>query len=211
MPEKTILDINNVKVILNSSEILFFDKVAIQGNQKNIILGKSGKGKTSLIKTIMGIFPYQCGCISYKDKELDKDGYRTRDFLQEVQYVMQDLYSCFHPKFDVSQILQEGLIINNINYSTATLLEALQTVNLDKSFLKKYRHELSGGQRQRIALARALLLKPNIIIMDEPTSALDKMLVKDLIDLIKSISATFIIVTHDLKFAERVADNLICL
>jgi ABC-type dipeptide/oligopeptide/nickel transport system ATPase subunit len=211
MQEKIILDINKLQVMLSKTASVFFDSIQIFENKKNFIIGSSGKGKTTLIKTIMGIFKFDKGYIKYKNEYLKNNGVRDKSFLIDVQYIMQDLLSCFHPKFTARQILEEGLIINNINYNETIINHTLDKVNLDKKILPLYRHELSGGQRQRLALARALIVNPKIIIMDEPTSALDKILIKDLIELINKLSSTLVIVTHDLRFANACADEIICL
>lgn len=190
--------VNGVNLEINKGEIL-------------AIAGESGCGKSTLAKTLMRLIPRTQGSIDLNGKNIDF----VKDFYKKVQIVFQNPYSSLNPKMKIGEILSEPLIINT-NYSKSEIdkivEEKIIQVGLDKSILKLYPHEFSGGQRQRIAIARALVLEPEIIIADEPVSALDVSIQAQIINLLKSLkdnyNLTFVFISHDLSVIRYISDRI---
>ena len=199
--------INNISFNLNEGETLG-------------IVGESGSGKTSLILAILKLIKSK-GKIFINDREINS--YKNNEILnlrKEIQIVFQDPFSSLSPRMNVEEIISEGL---NVHYpklsklkKKSKLKEVLDEVGLDYlECIEKYPHEFSGGQRQRIAIARALILKPKILVLDEPTSALDITIQSQIIDLLndlqKKLSLSYIFISHDMKVIQSVADKVIVL
>lgn len=164
------------------------------------IVGESGCGKTTLAKIMVGLIDKDSGRIESKAK---------------VQMVFQDPYSSLDPLFKVQDILNEAFYAVKITAvkRQEEIVAALKAVGLDASILSRYPHEFSGGQRQRIAIARALLTKPEILILDEPTSALDVLVQKQIIDLLGKLKArlglTYIFISHNLRVVKSFSDKIL--
>ena len=137
----------------------------------------------------------------------------------QMGFVFQDPFSSLNPRFSVKEIIEEGLRLHQKALSpflrTRRILETLQKVDLDKSILNRYPHELSGGQRQRVAFARALVLKPKVLILDEPTSALDVQTQEKLLTLLQNVQETdkltYLFITHDMRVIRQMADHVLVL
>lgn len=160
------------------------------------LVGESGSGKSTVAKAIMGLYKYS-GRI-YNNNYL-------------VQIIFQDPYSALDPKMMVMDIIQEGVkSIHGKILNQNDLVQLLERVGLPESALYKYPHEFSGGQRQRIAIARALAVKPKILILDEPTSALDLSVQAQILNLLKDLQSdynlTYLFITHDLAVVAYMAD-----
>ncbi|HEY0275676.1 MAG TPA: ATP-binding cassette domain-containing protein, partial [Paenirhodobacter sp.] len=136
------------------------------------LVGESGSGKSTLLRAVAGLAPVAGGAITVSGKAL-KGARRSRDFYRRVQMVFQDPYGSLHPRQTVDRALLEPLAVHGFADSDARIRRALDEVGLGPSFRFRYPHQMSGGQRQRIAIARALILEPEILLLDEPTSALD--------------------------------------
>ena len=176
------------------------------------IVGESGSGKTTLAMAILQLLRYE-GEIRFLGKNLreysDSD---LRNIRNQFQIVFQDPYSSLSPRMTIRQILSEGIIeyekisLEDLNEKCKLLIEE---VGLSSQMLDRYPHQFSGGQRQRIAIARALSLRPKMIIMDEPTSALDVIVQKNILELIISLqekySLSYIFITHDLKVIRAIS------
>ncbi|MFY8106457.1 MAG: ATP-binding cassette domain-containing protein, partial [Elstera sp.] len=132
------------------------------------------------------------------------------------QVVFQDPFGSLSPRLSVGEIIGEGLTVHPDGRDpAAAIAEALADVGLDPAMADRYPHEFSGGQRQRIALARALILRPQVLILDEPTSALDRSLQGQLIDLLRELQATrglaYLFISHDLAVVRALSHRLIVL
>ena len=172
------------------------------------IVGESGSGKTTLGKAILRLLHNDGGEIDWKGTRLEaKSKAEMRPFRLKMQVVFQDPFSSLNPRLSVKQVIEEGLIVNRVGGTNRERDEriraALVDVGLDPNSLNRFPHEFSGGQRQRIAIARALVLDPEFIMLDEPTSALDLSVQGQVIDLLRELQRkrglSYLFISHDLK------------
>ena len=179
------------------------------------IVGESGSGKTTLAMSILQLLGYT-GKIYFDGNNLSEmNSNELRSYRNNFQIVFQDPFSSLSPRLTIFEILSEGLMLYE-NLGHKQLLDIckklLQEVGLNENMLNRYPHQFSGGQRQRIAIARALSLKPKLIIMDEPTSALDVLVQKNILKLIVSLqkkySLSYIFISHDLKVIKSVSHRI---
>ncbi|MCL2673279.1 MAG: ATP-binding cassette domain-containing protein [Alphaproteobacteria bacterium] len=181
------------------------------------IIGESGCGKTTLGLGLIGLIPSQ-GKVVFDGNKMPGNGF-PKSVRKKMQIVFQDPFGSLNPRFRVRRIIGEGL---NVHYpkmpmqqKQRVIEEALEQVGLNSKILDRYPHEFSGGQRQRIAIARALVLRPKLIVLDEPTSALDEMTGKALMINVKAFckdkGITLIVVSHNKTYAEAYADHTILL
>ena len=180
------------------------------------IVGESGSGKTTLALSILQLLDYE-GNISLNNKNLKNvKNIELRQNRKNFQIVFQDPYSSLSPRLSIKEILSEGLKSFKENLSNHDITkicdELMQEVGLDKNMLSRYPHQFSGGQRQRIAIARALSLKPKLIILDEPTSALDVLVQKNILELLanlqKKYSISYCFISHDLKVIRSISHRI---
>jgi len=184
------------------------------------LVGESGSGKTTLAKLIMRATSPDSGSITYHGEDGDTDvlalqGKDLADYRRAVQYIFQDPYGALDPRMTVQEIVTEPLAIHGIGNRaerTAAARDLLSHVGLDERYLNRYPHSFSGGQRQRIGIARALALKPRLLICDEPVSALDVGIQAQILNLLKDIQAefglTYLFVTHNLAVVNYIADRV---
>ncbi len=136
---------------------------------------------------------------------------------REMQIVFQDPFGSLSPRLSVFQIVEEGLLVHGLGGTyeerRALVAEALREVDLDPDSMDRYPHEFSGGQRQRICIARALVLKPKMMVLDEPTSALDMSVQAQIVDLLRDLQKkhglAYLFISHDLKVVRALAHDLI--
>jgi peptide/nickel transport system ATP-binding protein/oligopeptide transport system ATP-binding protein len=198
---KTIHAVNGVSLDIKKGEIL-------------AIAGESGCGKSTLAKSVMKLITPKSGTILLNGENI-YNLKNKQDFYKKIQIIFQNPYASLNPKMKIGQILSEPLEINTkltkkeIN---EIVLDKISKVGLDKSTLNLYPHEFSGGQRQRIAIARALILEPEIIIADEPVSALDVSIQAQIINLLKELkedfNLTFLFISHDLRVIKYISDRI---
>ena len=180
------------------------------------IVGESGSGKTSLALAILKLINSE-GSITFQNQNLQNLKNRNLlTFRKNAQIIFQDPYGSLSPKMNIEAIVGEGLDVHEkISKSKRTemILQILNEVGLDEDMITRYPHEFSGGQRQRIAIARALILKPKLLILDEPTSALDVSVQSQVINLLKTIqnkySLSYIFISHDIALIKSVSDKII--
>ena len=202
--EEIVRAVNGVNLDVRRGEILS-------------IAGESGCGKSTLARAIMKLIEIKSGEIFFNGEKIKdiKSKLQLKNFYQKIQMIFQNPYSSLNPKMKIGQILSEPLKINT-NYSKKEIENIIESkitqVGLDKSALNLYPHEFSGGQRQRIAIARALVLEPELIIADEPVSALDVSIQAQIINLIKdlkdNLNITFLFISHDLSVIRYISDRI---
>ena len=181
------------------------------------VVGESGSGKTTLGMAILRMLPSE-GQIVFMGNELSPlKAKEMKRFRKDLQIVFQDPYGSLSPRMTVSQIIGEGLRIHSPELDElerdSIVRNALIDVGLEEEMLKRYPHEFSGGQRQRISIARAIVLRPKLIVMDEPTSALDVSVQAQIVDLLREVQAkydlVYLFISHDLKVVRALAHYLV--
>ncbi|WP_273720973.1 MULTISPECIES: ABC transporter ATP-binding protein [unclassified Bartonella] len=174
------------------------------------LIGESGCGKSTILNTLVGLISGYSGCFVFDGEEVPKK--RDKNFLRRIQMVFQDPYSSLHPRKMVHTVLSESLKIHGMDNPKERVRDVLNSVGLNSSFLYRYPHELSGGQRQRIALARALIIEPEVLLLDEPTSALDVSVQAEILNLLKSLreekKLTYLMVSHDLAVVAHICERV---
>ena len=183
--------------------------------QQNLgIIGESGSGKSTLAKALVNLIKFDGEINLFGDKNWQKNSQELR---RKIQIIFQDPYSSLNPRMKVCDIIAEGLIIHKIaskNFEN-DVRQIMQKMKLDEILFNKFPHQLSGGQRQRVALARSLILNPEILILDEPTSALDFATQNDILNLLISIQKhqkiSYIFISHDLEVIAKMSDFIVVL
>ncbi|WP_230851369.1 ATP-binding cassette domain-containing protein, partial [Pseudomonas savastanoi] len=179
------------------------------------IVGESGSGKSTLGLAILRLIGSQ-GTIRFKGNALESlSQQQIRPLRRQMQVVFQDPFGSLSPRMSVGEIVGEGLRIHGMGTAAeqqTAIIEALREVGLDPDTRHRYPHEFSGGQRQRIAIARALVLKPALILLDEPTSALDRTVQRQVVELLRSLQAkynlTYLFISHDLAVVKALSHQL---
>ncbi len=185
------------------------------------LVGESGCGKTTLSKILMRAMTPDTGEINFYPKPNEKidvlslQNESLKDFYRQVQFVFQDPFASLNPRMTVRDILCEPLQVHNIGTQTERLdraREMMELIGLDQRFLQRYPHSFSGGQRQRIGIARALMLKPQLLLCDEPVSALDVSIQAQILNLLKDLKSqmglTYIFISHNLAVVDYIADRI---
>lgn len=193
--------------------------LTLKAGQTVGIVGESGSGKTTLVNGLLRLTSSD-GKINFDGTRLDtlasKDLRRHR---RHMQIVFQDPFGALSPRLSVGDIIGEGLDIHEPHLPRQErqqrITQALKQVNLTPDMVKRYPHEFSGGQRQRIAIARALVLRPKLLVLDEPTSALDLSVQAQIIDLLRDLQAqhqlAYLFISHDLKVVKAMAHDILVL
>ena len=191
--------------------------LALREGQTLGVVGESGSGKSTLGRALLRLLPSE-GAIRYKGRDLQgQDRAALRPLRRELQLVFQDPFGSLSPRMTVGQIVTEGLLVHEPELSARErdrrAARALEEVQLDPLMRNRFPHEFSGGQRQRIAIARAMILKPKLVVLDEPTSALDRSVQKQVLALLRELQAanglTYIFISHDLAVVRAMADEVL--
>ena len=180
------------------------------------IVGESGSGKSTLGRALLGLMPAQGRVFFNGTRISDKSKAELRPLRKHMQLVFQDPFGSLSPRMTVGQIITEGLLVHEPGLSGAErdrrACQALEEVSLDPVMRNRYPHEFSGGQRQRIAIARAMVLKPDLMVLDEPTSALDRTIQKQIVTLLRDLQSahglTYLFISHDLAVVRAMSDTV---
>ncbi len=181
------------------------------------VVGESGSGKSTLGRALLRL-DTSIGDIEFQGKDIQALGWKDMMPLRrEMQIVFQDPFGSLSPRLSVFQIVEEGLLVHGLGGTyeerRALVAEALREVDLDPDSMDRYPHEFSGGQRQRICIARALVLKPKMMVLDEPTSALDMSVQAQIVDLLRDLQKkhglAYMFISHDLRVVRALAHDLI--
>jgi len=205
-----------------SEKVTASDNVSFSLNDNEIlaIAGQSGSGKSTIAKLILRAIEPDSGKIFFEGAEVDSNSSNLKKLRMQCQMVYQDPYDSINPRMKIFDIISEPLEIHKIGTKEVRkkiVLDVLQQVRLEPAndIAKKYPHMLSGGQRQRVVIARALVVKPKMIIADEPVSMLDVSIRAEILELMSEIhnnnKISFIYITHDLATAKYFADRIIIL
>ncbi|MEY3003055.1 MAG: hypothetical protein RLZZ491_231 [Pseudomonadota bacterium] len=179
------------------------------------IVGESGSGKTTLALAILRLIASQ-GPVIFQGR--DVQGLHSRELRplrRDMQIVFQDPYGSLSPRMTVEQIVAEGLAVHGVarDDRRAQVAQILTEVGLDPAMMDRYPHEFSGGQRQRIAIARAMILRPKLVVLDEPTSALDMTVQVQIVDLLRDLqrrhAMAYLFISHDLKVVRALSHKVI--
>lgn len=200
----------------NKTEIKAVDGISLElypGETLGLV-GESGSGKSTLGRTIVGLEPLTGGSMLYNGKPLNYHKNRTA-LSREIQIVFQDPYSSLNPRHTVRDILAEPLLVHRIVNKREVEHEMdrlLELVGLPKTSKERYPHEFSGGQRQRISIARALAMRPKLIVCDEPVSALDVSIQAQIMNLFKELQQelglTYLFIAHGLGAVKYISDRI---
>ena len=179
------------------------------------VVGESGSGKTTLALAMMRLVKSE-GQISFQGENID--GYNQRQMRplrSEMQIVFQDPFGSLSPRMTVAEIIAEGLTIHNVDPDRAPrdlVSDIMVEVGIDPDLMDRYPHEFSGGQRQRIAIARAMILRPKLVVLDEPTSALDMTVQVQIVDLLRQLQQkyglAYLFISHDLKVVRAMSHKV---
>lgn len=210
-----MLDIQNLKVVFGTGrlrvEAVKDVSFHVEAGAAYGLVGESGSGKSTVLRAICGLAPVSAGSIAVDGRPVPNP--RDKAFYRTVQMVFQDPYASLHPRHTVDRTLSEPLAIHGEKDAEARILQALREVGLGPSFRFRYPHQLSGGQRQRIAIARALILRPKVLLLDEPTSALDASVQAEILNLLddlrRKLGLTYILVSHDLAVVAHLCERLL--
>ena len=180
------------------------------------VVGESGCGKTTLGRTILKLYESNGGEIIFEGKDISKMSKRQMQSLRtQMQLIFQDPYSSLPPRMTIGNIISEAVKVHKIvpkEQVTEYVLDIMKKCGLQPHYYDRYPHEFSGGQRQRICIARALAVKPKLVVCDEPVSALDVSIQAQIINLLKELqikdNLTYIFISHDLSVVKYITDQI---
>tara|TARA_A100001037_G_scaffold52619_1_gene44647 strand:- start:51 stop:800 length:750 start_codon:yes stop_codon:yes gene_type:complete len=207
----SFISINNLSKSYDQREIISNLSISLEKGDKFSIIGPSGSGKTTLLKLLIGVEKFDSGEIIIDDYVFDHHNHKKFP-KNKIGMVFQGHH--LFPHMSVIENVSLSLKLVKKNNSKLAIEKAIKTlskVKISKNLYNKLPNDLSGGEKQRVAIARMLVLEPEIMIFDEPTASLDPALISDILELIDSLSRsskTMIFVTHEIKFAEKISTKM---
>ena len=189
--------------------------ISVRAGETLGIVGESGSGKTTMALAIMRLIASE-GAVAFQGQDLRQWSTRDlRSLRKDMQIVFQDPFGSLSPRMTCAQIIAEGLAIHKVDQDRAPrelVAEVMAEVGLDPGLMDRYPHEFSGGQRQRIAIARAMVLRPKLVVLDEPTSALDMTVQVQIVELLRRLQAryglAYLFISHDLKVVRAMSHQV---
>ena len=208
-----VLSIKNLNKTFESGFKLKDVNFDIKEGEVVSLIGESGSGKTSISKIIVGLLKAE-GQILFKGIDILENPKKING---KIQMIFQSPYSSLNPKYKIKDIILEGVIYQKVLEKEENideyLLNILNEVGLDKEVLNKYPHELSGGQRQRVGIARAVAVKPDLIIADEILTALDALTQIQILELFQKLKEnkkiSYLFISHDINVVKKISDRLL--
>ncbi|KQX42153.1 MULTISPECIES: ABC transporter ATP-binding protein [Ensifer] len=202
------------------SELVAVDKLSLNLRKHETLglVGESGSGKTTFGQALIRLLNPDGGEIYFDGIPIhDKDRTQMRPLRSRIQIVFQDPFASLNPRMSIGQIIEEGLVVNGIGANRKDRLDrvvdALNAAGMPGNILSRFPHEFSGGQRQRIAIARAIALEPEFILLDEPTSALDLSVQAQIIELLRKLQdergLSYLFISHDLKVVRALCHRVV--
>ena len=226
--ENVLANVSQLKKYFPIKEGIIFDRMI--GNVRAVddvsfeiyrgetlgLVGESGSGKTTVGRSLLRIIEPTSGRIEFDGRDIvGMNRKEFREIQHRMQMIFQDPYASLNPRIRVGDIVAEPLEIQGTLSKQEVkdrVVELLELVGLETSYLKRYVHEFSGGQRQRIGIARALVLKPDLIVCDEPISALDVSIQAQIVNLLEELQdrfgLTYLFIAHDLSMVRQVSDRI---
>ncbi|MPQ92260.1 ABC transporter ATP-binding protein [Thioclava sp. JE_KL1] len=200
--------IGHVKAVNDAS-------LSVRAGETLGIVGESGSGKTTLALAIMRLIASE-GPIIYENQDISSwQANKLRALRRDMQIVFQDPFGSLSPRMTVEQIIGEGLTVHGVDPGRnrrEMVAEIMEETGLDPAMMERYPHEFSGGQRQRIAIARAMILRPKVVVLDEPTSALDMTVQVQIVDLLRDLQKrhglAYLFISHDLRVVRALSHKI---
>jgi len=179
------------------------------------LVGESGCGKTTAGRVILRLLEPTAGHVLFKGKDIFRlSGEELKQFRREAQIILQDPYTSLNPRMNIYELITEPLHVHGIPVDNPEefVVDALESVGLERAHVYRYPHEFSGGQRQRIAILRVLVLKPSFIVLDEPTSALDVSVQAQILNMLKELQEkmgmSYLFISHDLGTVKHMSHRI---
>ena len=217
----TILKVNGLSKYFDGVPAVEDVSFDVRRSETLGIVGESGSGKTTLVRCILRAIDHEDGIVEYNSRNgwVELQDMRPKELIplrREMQMIFQDPFASLNPRMTVREILEEPLIIHQVGDRTERLdavVDMLNHVQLDRDALTRYPHAFSGGQRQRIGIARALILRPDLVVCDESVSALDVSVQAQIINLLEDLQQelglTYLFVAHDLSVVQHICDRVL--
>lgn len=211
--QKPAIEVNGLSVFYQKFQAVKDVHFKVMPSQTVAVVGESGSGKSSLAQGLVRLIA-ATGTVKINDMDFFAlSGKELRTARSNIQMVLQDPASSLNPRMMIADIVGEGLKVQGLKDTLPAVKETLKSVGLSDDIVNRYPHELSGGQRTRVALARALILKPSILVLDEVTSSLDvktqRQLIRLLTDLQKRFNLAYIFISHDMKAVQALSDYVL--